>query len=234
LLASRFLKGRQASTLSRPFAFADTSVADFPGLDASSVNDCTAQLESFGFVAGGDYSAVTVGDLSSQKQFLRVLAGPRHKSWARVTQATTGSLGVTKVECCLVSSLGEGYAVYTSNAEPWAAMYAGRLAREIRLYAPGASLPDLLESHLATRDRVARESGLTPLAVESCDAYLTHELDRAAERRRVIGRKNAWLFLLRIDWFNRSQIMEWSGDDKRITRRRRGPRPPMKPDAQRA
>jgi Zn-dependent protease with chaperone function len=202
---------RKKLAMASPFTFVDASASQFPGLDLKSVSSHTGELESLGFVISGDYCAETAGSRDQLKQFLRVFISEEHKCWAIITQVTTDTLAVTKVGCSFASTLGDGYAIYTSNAQPSPALYASRLPREVRVHVPGADPGDLLSVHIAKRERIAATAGLVPLRVGSGDAYLAHELDRVVERQRLLPRRNAWLFLWRVDRFNRKPKMEWGG-----------------------
>jgi hypothetical protein len=104
--------------------------------------------------------------------------------------------------------------LHTSNGEPQGSLYAGRLPREIWVHAPGVGPLELLSIHLAKRERVAAAAGLLPPPIGSGEQCLARELEIAAQRTRLIRRRNAWFFLLRVDLFNRRPKMEWGAGDR--------------------
>lgn len=214
--SARSLKRRVSRGLTTPFTVTTTAPDQLLGVDVESVRACTAELESLGFHATGDYCIEVPGAPDLLKQFWRVSASRENSCWAQLSQIVTDTLGVSKVSCTFVSDLGNGFALYTSNSEPAAILCAARMPREIRIHVPGASLTDLLRIHLAQGNSITSSTGLVPLQVTTADGYLVYELERAADRRRTIKRRNSWLFLRRVDKFNRKPKMEWAGRDKRI------------------
>jgi Zn-dependent protease with chaperone function len=216
VLTARYHKRKLLRNVTTPFTFAKASADQFLGLDVKAVTACTAELESLGFEATEDYCIDVPGAPEKLKHFLRVSVRPEKDCWALVSQVVTDTLGVSKVSGSFATDLGNGFAFYTSNVAPSAALYAARMPREIRVHVPGASLTDLLGSHLARRQSIAAATGLVPLEVTAGNDYLAYELERAADRRRVVKRRNSWLFLRRVDRFSRKPMMEWAGRDKRI------------------
>jgi Zn-dependent protease with chaperone function len=214
-LTARFLKTKLSQGVTKPFAFAAAEGDQFPGLDAAAFHSYATELGALGFVVEGDHSMPDGGG-SSLKWFRRLLVNNVHSCWAIAGQWVTETLGVTKVSCSLVSYFADGYLLCTTDADPNAVMYVSRRPREVFVHEPGAAPSGLLTSHLALRNRLAAEAGLSPLPIVSIEQYLESERQRAHERSLIVRGLNAWLFLLRIDWFNRRPKMEWAGRDKRI------------------
>src|SRR5262249_54149992 len=146
-----------------------------------------------------------------------VAVSNEHNCWVRINQVVAGTLGVTKVSYSLVSELADGYAVYTTNAEPLAIVYACQMPLEARIHMPGVGAAGLLKIHLDRRAGVELGTSGVPASDWPADQYIERELDRARARARVIMRRNAWLFLRRVDVFNRNPRSEWAAGHRTIS-----------------
>src|SRR5262249_19917058 len=125
-LSARSLKRKLSQGLTSPLTFASATADQFPGLDSASLAAFTLELEGLGFRVKGDYRVDSGSSDDSLKQFWRVGVSNEYNCWVRINQVVAGTLGVTKVSYSLVSELADGYAVYTTNAEPLAIVYASQ------------------------------------------------------------------------------------------------------------
>ncbi|HKV38051.1 MAG TPA: M48 family metalloprotease [Blastocatellia bacterium] len=215
-LTARRLKTKLSVGLTKQITYAPANPDDLPGLDSTAFRDYRRQLTDLGFVFDG--AVASKAARRSACVFQEVFSSQDHNCWASVSQAVTGTLGISKVICSIVSRFESDYWLLTSNNQAAAVLYAGCLPGEIWTHHPGVQVSALLKQHIPLRERIATMANLVVADVAPIDQYVAFMQERVDERMRLLRRVNAWFFLGRIDRFQRRPRLEWTGKDKRIAK----------------
>jgi hypothetical protein len=214
LLAMELRRVRRAVLSGMPAAveFQPTRPADHPWLDDEGFRSELAALQSLGFLPIADYRVAYPG---APDGFARVLVHPGHRVYAEVNQLRKGAVQ-TPVATALQSVMDDGWSLQTSSQEPFAVTAAlVRPRRSVWRSRPGAAPADLLDDHLALRERMCRDLGIRVGGEGTVDGWFAVQRDGHREQADALRRVNIVMGILRGLRCERSARTEWMGDYSR-------------------
>jgi hypothetical protein len=209
-------------------AFVPTTPSDHPWLDGDAFREDLQELAALGFLPIADYSVVYPG---APRGFARVFVDPGRRVFAEVNQLRQGAT-VLPVATTFESVLTDGWSLQSTTREPMAVEYAFmRSPRSIWRSLPDAGLADLLEDHLALREGVCDDLGLSAAGDGTLEGYFT--VQRENQRRRAVAARGTNIVsgIARGVGCERHARHEWLGDYPGTRRRRvaAAPRTPTVP-----
>jgi hypothetical protein len=205
------LKRMLLSVVPTEVDFVAVDPARYPLADLRALAGYTALYEQLGFVPVGDYT-LTATSGKVQPGFARLFVHPETGCYAEVNQLFPAGRPPTPLRSVIGTLFDDGWSLATTDREVDAVTYAMRRPRGPWTSLPGRPPAELLDHHLAFRDRLVRGLGLRPRWNTSQSAYFAYEREQAVERRRTLARRNIFVFLAEVIRHSNGPPSEWLGD----------------------
>ena len=186
---------------------------DYDWLDHETLRHYTRTLEALGFMHVVDYTVRYPGHALSSRPpgFARLWIHPVDRCFAEVNQAFAKKQAAAPLRCLVVSWLGDGWDLTTSDGEPRPISYAWRQARSLWSRHPQMSSAKLLVEQVRRRQCMMDGLGIVVITELTPAAYFDHARRNNADRKEVLRRKSIEIIRGEIQEFKRSPFFEWCG-----------------------
>ena len=222
LLMVLTLKRKILKNLPNTYGFPPARVEQFPKLDQAGLQKITQDFEALGFTKLMDFSMVPD---SGQyiPAFSRLMAHPRHHCFVEIFQIFPAKKGPMPLTYNISSNLHHGWSFSSGVRKTMALSYMMRLPKCLWVYMPGVGRSQLLAGHLARRNQITNDLGISASTDMSIEAYQACVLQRHAERRAAIQKKNIFFGLGEALAFKLRPKHEWLGDYPKQAAQKREP-----------
>jgi len=216
------LKRKILKNLPNTYGFPPARVEQFLKLDQAGLQKMTQDFEALGFTKLMDFSMVPD---SGQyiPAFSRLMAHPRHHCLVEIFQVFPAKKKPMPLTYNINSNLHHGWSFSSAVRKTMALSYMMRLPKALWVYMPGVGPSELLAGHLARRSQITHELGISASADMSFEAYQACVLQRHAERRAAIQKKNIFFGLGEALAFKLRPKHEWLGDYPKQAAQKREP-----------
>src|SRR6267143_1504022 len=222
LLMVLTLKRKILKNLPNTYGFPPARVEQFPKLDQAGLQKITQDFEALGFTKLMDFSMVPD---SGQyiPAFSRLMAHPRHHCFVEIFQIFPAKKGPMPLTYNISSNLHHGWSFSSGVRKTMALSYLMRLPKCLWVYMPGVGRSELLTGHLARRNQITNDLGISASTDMSIEAYQACVLQRHAERRAAIQKKSIFFGLGEALAFKLRPKHEWLGDYPKRAAQKREP-----------
>lgn len=211
LLAGELWRIRRAVVTGMPdeITFVPTRPTEHPWLDTEAFRHALDGLAAAGFTPVADYRVAYPG---SPRCFARALLNPEHQVYAEVSQSRQGGVDLP-VATTLHSVMEGGWSVETTSRPPVPVSVAFmRAPRAAWRSLPCAEPQELLDDHLALRERMCADLGVGVVGEGSLEGYFAVQRDAHRARVEALRATNVVAGIARGVSCERSTPSEWLGD----------------------
>ena len=193
------------------FQYESANLNDYPMLNFTWLQQQTSELEALGFVQLIDYKLV-----GGNPGFARCFSHPESYCYAEVFEVFQATGESFARQAVISSNLAEGWHLATINRE--ANIKDGisygfwRNSKSVRTHHPEISFAELLEKHLALRQRMIMDLGITVLTDVSWENYVQLQREGVIYRKRSLRGKIMLLAMIEVTQFELNPKSEWLGD----------------------
>lgn len=216
------LKRKILKNLPSTYGFPPARVEQFPKLDQAGMQKITQDFEALGFTKLMDFSMVPD---SGQyiPAFSRLMAHPKHHCFVEIFQVFPPKRKPMALTYSINSNLHSGWSFSSGVRKTMAVSYMLRLPKALWIYMPGVRPSGLLAGHLARRSQITHDLGISASTDMCIEAYQACVLQRHAERRAAIQKKNILFGLGEALAFKLRPKYEWLGDYPKQAAQKREP-----------
>lgn len=216
------LKQRILKNLPNTYAFPPARAEQFPKLDQDALQRATQDFEALGFAKVMDFSLVPDSG-HYIPGFSRLMVHREHHCFVEIFQVFPPKKNPLPLTYGINSNLHDGWSFSSGVRRTMALSYLMRLPKALWVYMPGTKPPELLATHLARRSQIAHDLGVSASTDISIEAYQACVLERHAQRRAAIQKKNIFFELGEALAFKLRPKSEWLGDYPKQAAQRREP-----------